>query len=77
MHFLKSLLSLWDLLELELCWGPWETFSHVALLVITGVSWGRRLPREQPRDTINGLIAHLGASDAFLGISVLSRLPLA
>lgn len=65
-----------DLLGFEPCCGAWETFSHVALLVITGVFWVRRAG-EQLGDTINGLIAHLGASDAFLGISVLSQLPLA
>lgn len=75
--FFKALLNMDDLLGFELCCGLWETFSRVALLVITGVLCGRSLPRERLGDIINGLIAHLVASDAFPGISVLSQLPLA
>lgn len=60
-----------DLLGFELhCRHSWDTFSHTALLIITGSVL-------EQNSSYQWAYCPDGSSDTFTGISVLSQLPLA
>lgn len=65
-----------DLLGFELCCGhSWETFRHVALLVIAGSVLEQKPSQGAARRLHQWAYCPDGASDTFTGISVLSQLP--